>query len=195
MRWRFPNRLIFLKPLFLAELGVSRAVKALAQGSHPLPAVNVDAAIAWAEKKMDIAFADSQRDAIREAVTQKLLVVTGGPGTGKTTIVRAIIEIFQAKSLRVLLCARPAGPRSGSPNRPAARRRRSTACWNSIPAIGTFRRGRENPLDADLARRRRNVDGRCRPDEPAPAGGAAVGVRRASSATSISFRRSGPVRC
>src|SRR5581483_6969161 len=100
-----PESLIFLKPLFLAELGVARAIRALAKGPHPLPAVDVAAAIAWAEKRMDIAFADSQRAAIREALTRKLLVITGGPGTGKTTIVRAIIDVFGAKSLRVLLCA------------------------------------------------------------------------------------------
>ncbi|MDB5312689.1 MAG: recD2 2 [Gemmataceae bacterium] len=99
------DSLLYIKPLFLAELGIARRIKALAQGGHPLPAANVDAAISWAERKMAISLADSQREAIREAVTRKVMVVTGGPGTGKTTIVRAILEIFLAKSLRVMLCA------------------------------------------------------------------------------------------
>src|SRR5215212_1026271 len=98
------NTLLYLKPLFLAELGVARQITALGKGPHPLSTANVDGAIAWAEKKMAIEFADSQRAAIREAVTRKLMVVTGGPGTGKTTIVRAILEIFSAKGLRVMLC-------------------------------------------------------------------------------------------
>src|SRR5207253_4068713 len=92
-------------PLFFAELGVARAIKALSNGPHPLPDVNVEAAIKWAETKMQIGFAESQRAAICAAVTNKVMVVTGGPGTGKTTIVRAIIEMFLAKALRVVLTA------------------------------------------------------------------------------------------
>jgi exodeoxyribonuclease V alpha subunit len=142
--------LIFLKSLFLAELGVSRAVKALARGPHPLPSLDVDAAIAWAEKKMGLAFADSQREAIRAAVTHKLMIVTGGPGTGKTTIVRAIIEIFQAKALRVLLCA-PTGRAAKRLTESTGREAKTIhRLLEFDPGIGTFRRGRENPLDADL---------------------------------------------
>jgi exodeoxyribonuclease V alpha subunit len=145
-----PESLIFLKPLFLAELGVARAIRALAQGPHPLPAVNVDTAIVWAEKKMQIAFAESQRAAIREAVTQKLMVVTGGPGTGKTTIVRAIIEIFLAKSLRVLLCA-PTGRAAKRLAESTGREARTIhRTLEFDPANGGFVRGRENPLDVDL---------------------------------------------
>ncbi len=101
--------LLFLKPFFLAELGVARSVKTLASGPHPLPNVNVDAAIAWAEGKMNIAFAESQRAAIRSAVTNKLMVITGGPGTGKTTIV--------APSSR---CLKRSGFACCSPRRPGA---------------------------------------------------------------------------
>ena len=107
-------------------------------------------------------FADSAagRDP-RARSTQKVLVVTGGPGAGKTTIVRGILEIFAAKSLRVLLAAPDrAGPPSGSPRRPAARRRPSTACWSSSPAVGGFKRDREQPARRRPARRRRGVDGR-----------------------------------
>ena len=144
------DSLIFLKPLFLAELGVARAVKALASGPHPLPEVNADAALAWAEKKMKLEFAPSQRAAISEALTRKLLVITGGPGTGKTTIVRAIIEIFIAKSLRVLLCA----PTGRAAKRLAESTGRESKTIHRLleidPAVGGFRRNRENPLDADL---------------------------------------------
>jgi exodeoxyribonuclease V alpha subunit len=142
--------LVFLKPLFLAELGVARAVRALAKGPHPLPTVNVEAAVAWAEKKMRIAFAETQRTAVREAVTKKLMVVTGGPGTGKTTIVRAIIEIFIAKSLKVLLCA----PTGRAAKRLAESTGREAKTIHRLlefdPGFGGFRRGRENPLDVDL---------------------------------------------
>jgi exodeoxyribonuclease V alpha subunit len=144
------QNLLFLKPFFLAELGVARSVKTLALGPHPLPNVNVDAAIKWVEGKMRIAFAESQRVAIRAAVTNKLMVITGGPGTGKTTIVRAIIEMFEAKSLRVLLTA-PTGRASKrlteSTNREAKTIHR---LLEFNPRTRDFTRGRELPLDVDL---------------------------------------------
>ncbi len=144
------STLLYLKPLFLAELGISRQVKTLARGPHPLPAANVDAAVGWAERKMAITFADSQRKAVREAITQKVMVVTGGPGTGKTTIVRAILEIFLAKSQRVMLAA----PTGRAAKRLAESTGREAKTIHRLlefdPGIGTFRKGRENPLDLDL---------------------------------------------
>src|SRR5262249_56256922 len=108
------------------------------RGAQGLRGVNVEAGIAWAEKKMSIAFAASQRNAIREALTRKLLVITGGPGTGKTTIVRAIIDVFGAKSLRVLLCA-PTGPaakRLSESTGPEARPTHPLLEFD--PAVGAF---------------------------------------------------------
>src|SRR5262249_48110841 len=96
---------LFLKPLFLAELGVARAIKALAKGDHPLPEIKVDAALEWVERKMGIELAASQREAIDAATTHKVLVITGGPGVGKTTVVRGLIEIFGAKRQRLALAA------------------------------------------------------------------------------------------
>ena len=147
---RSVDSLIFLKPLFLAELGVARAVKALGSGPHPLPNVNVESAIKWAETKMGIAFADSQRAAIRAAVTNKLLVVTGGPGTGKTTIVRAIIEMFLAKSLRVLLTA-PTGRASKRLSESTGREAKTIhRLLEFDPRTRQFARCAESPLDVDL---------------------------------------------
>ena len=144
------DTLLFLKALFMAEVGVARSVALLRAGVRPLPAVDLPAALAFVEARMGIAFADKQRDAVEAAVTQKLLVLTGGPGTGKTTIVRAILEIFLGKSQRVALCS-PTG-------RAAKRLGESTGheaktihrLLEFDPGIGTFRRNKEHPLDLDL---------------------------------------------
>jgi exodeoxyribonuclease V alpha subunit len=143
-------QLLYLKPLFMAELGVARQLAALAKGVHPLDTDDHTAALAWAERKMGITFADSQRQAVTAAVTHKLMVVTGGPGTGKTTIVRAILEIVSAKSLKVLLAA-PTGRAAKRLTESTGREAKTIhRLLEFDPGIGTFRRGRENPLDADL---------------------------------------------
>ncbi|HEY2909975.1 MAG TPA: ATP-dependent RecD-like DNA helicase [Gemmataceae bacterium] len=144
------ERLAYLQPLYLAELGVARQVKALALGGHPLAGAKVDAAVEWAEKRMKITLAASQKQAIAAAVSKKLAVVTGGPGTGKTTIVRAILDIFTAKGLKVALGA----PTGRAAKRLAEATGREARTIHRLlefdPAIAGFRRNRENPLDLDL---------------------------------------------
>jgi exodeoxyribonuclease V alpha subunit len=125
-------------------------VRALQQGDHPLPALDAEKAVAWVERKMGLEFADAQREAVRAALTRKLLVLTGGPGTGKTTIVRAILEVFQSYHQRVGLCAptgRAAKRLSESTGREAKTIHR---LLEYDPGIAGFRRGKENPLDLDL---------------------------------------------
>ncbi len=100
---------LFLKPLFLAELGIARCIHTLQQSEHPLPKLDVEAAVRQVEAKMGLELAPTQRDALRAVTRDKVLVVTGGPGTGKTTLVRGILDIFAARNLRCGLCARPAG--------------------------------------------------------------------------------------
>jgi exodeoxyribonuclease V alpha subunit len=136
--------------LFLAELGVARAVQQLRRGGHPLPAIDTEAALRWVEQRMRLELAPTQREAIRAAATEKVLVITGGPGVGKTTIVRGILEVFTAKRKRVALCA-PTG-------RAAKRLSESTGHQASTihrllefdPGVGHFKRHREHPLDVDL---------------------------------------------
>ncbi len=106
--------LIYLKSLFLAEIGVARSLRRLQSDDHPLaPSLDADAAVHAVEQQMGLELAAAQRDAIVQAARSKVLVVTGGPGTGKTTIVRGILEIFSGRGLRCGLCARRAGRPSG----------------------------------------------------------------------------------
>jgi exodeoxyribonuclease V alpha subunit len=141
---------LFLKNLFLAEVGVARAIRSLALGRHPMPSIDLDKALEWVEGKMAIQLAPSQREAIRAAVEEKVLVITGGPGVGKTTIVRGLIEIFASKRQRIALAAptgRAAKRLSESTGREALTIHR---LLEFDPGQGGFKREASNPLDVDL---------------------------------------------
>jgi exodeoxyribonuclease V alpha subunit len=144
------DSLLFLKPLFLAELGIARGVRELLAGEHPLPPSDSDADLNHIEAKMGLAFAPKQRDAVRAALGNKVLVLTGGPGTGKTTIVRAILELFTAKLQRVALSA-PTGRAAKRLSESTGREAKTIHRLLEFDAgVGGFRRTKENPLDLDL---------------------------------------------
>ena len=142
--------------------------------------------------KTGLALAASQVAAIRLALVSKVLVITGGPGVGKTTIVNAILRILAAKGVSLLLCA-PTG-------RAAKRMTEATGFEAKTihrllevdPKTGGFKRNGEQPARLRPAGRRRDVDGRCPADAGAAEGGARPARRCSSSATSISSLRSGP---
>ncbi len=141
---------LYLKPLFLAELGVARAINKLQAGRHPLPAIDLEAALAWVEKKMSLQLAPTQRDALRAATREKVSIVTGGPGTGKTTIVRGILEIFTARRQRVALCA-PTGRAAKRLGETTGREAKTIhRLLEFDPAFGGFKRDATQPLDLDL---------------------------------------------
>jgi exodeoxyribonuclease V alpha subunit len=88
-----------------AEAKIAATVDRLNRVASGLPSIKADAAIQWAEEKAGFTFAGLQRAALKNALTHKLTVLTGGPGTGKTTILRALVEILKAKKVRVHLAA------------------------------------------------------------------------------------------
>jgi exodeoxyribonuclease V alpha subunit len=143
-----PEPWLYLRPLHQAEAGVAERLTALLAGAHPLAQVNADKAIAWVAAKMALVPADRQRDAIARALTQKVLVITGGPGTGKSTLMRGILDIFEAKQLRCALAA-PTG---------RAARRLGEATGREAKTIhrllefdrGGPKRGEDRPLEIDL---------------------------------------------
>jgi exodeoxyribonuclease V alpha subunit len=141
---------LYLKRIYQAETGIAQSLKALCHGRHPLPSIKVEAALEWVEKRMRIQLADSQRQAIRQSATKKVLVITGGPGVGKTTIVRAILEIFSAKGMVCELCA-PTGRAAKRLSETTGREARTIhRLLEYNPGINGFKRDGRNPLRADL---------------------------------------------
>src|ERR1700683_2730469 len=96
---------IFLAGLHRAERTIAERLMRLANGTLPWPWIDPDKALPWVEERIGLTLARSQVAAIRLALMSKVLVMTGGPGVGKTTLVNAILRILSAKGVHLLLCA------------------------------------------------------------------------------------------
>jgi exodeoxyribonuclease V alpha subunit len=97
--------LVFLPSLKRDEEEIASRILKLCRGSSGYPPLDVEKAIAWCERRTGKVLAPSQRAAVREALTSRILIITGGPGVGKTTLVNAILLILGAKKLKCFLCA------------------------------------------------------------------------------------------
>ena len=141
---------VFLAGLYRAEQVIAERLRLLAGGAPPWPGIDADKAIPWVEGRTGLALADSQKEALRLAVRSKVLVITGGPGVGKTTLVNSVLKVIGAKRVELALCA-PTG-------RAAKRLSESTGLeartihrlLESDPKTGGFKRGEEHPLDCQL---------------------------------------------
>ncbi len=141
---------VFLAGLYRAEQVIAQRLRQLTSGKLPWPFIDTAKALPWIEQKTGLKLADSQVAAIRLALLAKTLVITGGPGVGKTTIVNSILRILAAKGVNLLLCA-PTG-------RAAKRMTEATGFEAKTihrllevdPKAGGFKRNAENPLDCNL---------------------------------------------
>jgi exodeoxyribonuclease V alpha subunit len=141
---------VFLSGLYRSEQSIAMRLLDLAAGNPPWGSIDAEAAIPWVEGRTGLTLAESQRAAVRLAISSKLLVITGGPGVGKTTLVNSILKILAVKGLRLALAA-PTG-------RAAKRLSESTGMEAKTihrlleidPAHGGFKRSEMQPLECDL---------------------------------------------
>lgn len=140
---------IFLPFYYMAQEDVVKNIYNLAHVPFSKPEFDVEKEISSAEKDLQIRFSPIQRLAIKESVYKKILVITGGPGTGKTTIIKAILDLFHKEGRTVLLAA-PTGraaKRLSETTRSEAKTLHRTLEFT--PKLGTFRRNENNPLQGD----------------------------------------------
>ncbi len=141
---------IFLESLHRAETGVASSLSRLKRGALPWEALDPHDVLPWIEAETGLELSPSQRSAVTLVLSSKVSIITGGPGVGKTTILRAILAVLQREEVSVALCA-PTG-------RAAKRLAESTGIEAKTihrllefdPQAFDFKRGRGNPLDVSF---------------------------------------------
>jgi exodeoxyribonuclease V alpha subunit len=142
--------LIFLPHLRRAEEGIALRIKRQAGGTTAYPHIDFDKAVAWCEGRTGRTLAPSQREALKTVLGNRVIVITGGPGVGKTTLLNSVLLILRAKGVKCLLCA-PTG-------RAAKRLTETTGVEAKTihrlleinPATGHFTKDESSPLACDL---------------------------------------------
>ncbi len=145
------DTLWFLPPLYRAESYIASRLITLAN-TQPQPKLNMNGRVTAIEKNQHLLYEEAQRDAIFQAVERGVLILTGGPGTGKTTTVRGIISVLESYNEHVLLTA-PTGRAAKRIAELTGREAKTVhrlleVQWNEDDEL-VFARNEKNPLDAD----------------------------------------------
>ncbi|MEW6375373.1 MAG: ATP-dependent RecD-like DNA helicase [Thermodesulfobacteriota bacterium] len=144
------HKAVYLTPFYLSEMGIAEGLRRLKDSPTNIRPIHPEKAVEWVQQKLHIELAEKQKEAVLSAASSKVLIITGGPGTGKTTIITAISRIFYQLKLRILLAA---------PTGRAAKRMTEATDWEAktihrlleySPQKGGFKKDQDNPLEADV---------------------------------------------
>jgi len=150
LEFRENNKAVYLAKFHFSETSIATRLKTLINAPKSIRGIDSEKAIEWVQQQLDITLAEKQIEAVRCAAEDKVLVITGGPGTGKTTIINAVLKIFSKLGVEIMLAA-PTG---------RAAKRMSEATGHEAKTIhrmleysiqkAGFQKNDENPLKCDL---------------------------------------------
>jgi len=142
--------IIFTPALYLAEQGIALELDRLAQAKSALRSVDIEKALVWAEGIKKIQLETEQAKAVKLALEEKITLITGGPGTGKSTITKVILAIYEKLTPKILLAA-PTGKAAKRMSEITEKKAQTLhACLEFDPVKGGFKRNQTNKLDCDL---------------------------------------------
>ncbi len=144
---------VFTMPYYYCELGVTKKIITMVTNLYNPININVEEEIKGFEEENNICFAESQKEAIKGALENGIEVITGGPGTGKTTIINCITNIFENASLKVLMAA----PTGRAAKRMSEATKREAKTIHRLLELGitdgtdiSFYRDEDSPLECDV---------------------------------------------
>ncbi len=143
------TEIIFLKKFHVCETGITDNLKRLKNSSKTIRPIDSDKALEWVKKQIKISFSENQEEAVKKSLNEKILIITGGPGTGKTTIINAIIKILKTAGAKILLAA-PTGRAAKRMNEATHERAQTIHRMldYSMKEAG-FKKNSKNPLTCD----------------------------------------------
>ncbi len=141
---------LFLSALHQAEVGCDHHIKRLLRAPGETLTIDIEKAIQWVEKTQEIQLSPEQNEAVQMAAKARMMVITGGPGTGKTTLINSLLAILEKKGVSAVLAA-PTG-RAAKRMEAATGREAKTIhrLLEFSPRARGFARGEHDPLEADL---------------------------------------------
>ncbi|MCX5802907.1 MAG: ATP-dependent RecD-like DNA helicase [Proteobacteria bacterium] len=144
------SKAVYLAKYYISELGIVNKLKTILVFPRQLRLINIDEVLEWVQRDLKITFSEKQVEAVKASINSKAMIVTGGPGTGKTTIINAIMRIYRKMGQKVLLAA---------PTGRAAKRMTEATGYEAKtihrlleynPGGEIFKKDEANPLEADL---------------------------------------------
>lgn len=142
--------LLWLGPLFSYEMGIGRDFVRLNTSQQGIRSIDAAKAADWVQKQLHIEFAEQQKEAVIKALTDKVHIITGGPGTGKSTITNAILTITGKLTDSILLAA----PTGRAAKRLTQITRKKAFTLHALLEMdfksGGFKRGKDHLLDCNL---------------------------------------------
>lgn len=143
------KEMIFPPHLARAENEIAQRLRTLAATPAKLPAMDLDKAMAWVQRVTQKELAPGQIAAVRAALTSRVLVITGGPGVGKTTILQCILRILAAKNVEIVLAA-PTGRAARRMSETTGHEAKTIHRLLEFEGGAGFKKNAQSPLKGDL---------------------------------------------
>ena len=141
---------VYLSSFYTCEVGIASRLKKLLRAPYSRRKIDAEKAVEWIQKQLSLSLAPNQIEAVKSSVNSKVMVITGGPGTGKTTIIKAILTIFGRLGIDILLAA-PTGRAAKRMNEATGREAKTIhRLLEFSPQKMGFQKNEENPLKCDL---------------------------------------------